>query len=483
MKTAFLRYVCGILLCLASSAWAREGSLSGTVVHAQTRDPLAGVKVSAESPVLTVPRTTVTDAKGKYVLALLPEGLYTLRFEREYCEPVIRTDVRVEAGRALTVRVELASIKVVGDRVALEDSSDIPRFGSLNDSSDVPREFPPLASLASPQQWESDGIAWRSRGKEGDIRDRAPPWVLPQESSPPTSLSNSELRVSGSKLLSDADTRGLGVNPTIDTEEERISTYPLWGRTASYAMTRGYLERDTLPPEESVRVEDFVNSFELGDPGDEVGPFKVQVEGFPSPVRRGYHVVRVSLQALESFSDVGVQLEFERKVVARYRLVGYELTSATPEPRDDDAKPVPVPMKAGASVTAIYEVKLIGPNISFATLRVLYEAGEGTSWRRAYKYLPSSTLRSSSARAAPATRLAYVAAAFAEKLRGSHWTQSLDWSRLHALWQDIGEPLVSRPEVVELGALIKKAGTLDHRKAREASLPNLDPDAAPTPRK
>ncbi|WP_338863646.1 YfbK domain-containing protein [Myxococcus stipitatus] len=468
MKTALLRYLLGVLLCLASSAWALEGSLSGTVVHAQTQEPLAGVKVSAESPALTSPRTTVTDAKGKYVLALLPEGLYTLRFERESCEPVIRADVRVEAGRALTVRVELSSIKAVGHIVAQSASSNIPR------------KFPPLASLASPQQWESDGIAWRSGGQEGDIRDRAPPWVLPQESSPPTNLSSSELRIQGSKLLRDADTRGFGVNPTIDTEEERISTYPLWGRTASYAMTRGYLERDTLPPEESVRVEDFVNSFELGDPGDEVGPFKVQVEGFPSPVRRGYHVVRVSLQALESFSDVGVQLEFERKVVARYRLVGYELTSATPEPRDDDAKPVPVPMKAGTSVTAIYEVKLIGPNISFATLRVLYEAGEGTSWRRAYKFLPSSTLRSSSARAAPATRLAYVAAAFAEKLRGSHWTQSLDWSRLHALWQDIGEPLMSRPEVVELGALIKKAGTLDHRKVREGSLSNPDPDAAPS---
>ncbi|WP_342376342.1 von Willebrand factor type A domain-containing protein [Myxococcus stipitatus] len=471
MKTALLRYLLGVLLCFASSAWALEGSLSGTVVHAQTKEPLARVKVSAESPALTVPRTTVTDAKGNYILTLLPEGLYTLRFAHEGFLPVIRADVRVVAGQALTVNVEL---------VAGDDDDDV----LFSRSSSRPRRsFPPLSSLASPQQWESDGIAWRSGGQEGDIRDRAPPWVLPQESSPPTNPASLELRVSGSHLLRDADTRGLGVNPTIDTEEERISTYPLWGRTASYAMARGYLERDTLPPEESVRVEDFVNSFELGDPGDEVGPFKVQVEGFPSPVRKGYHVVRVSLQALESFSDVGVQLEFDRKVVARYRLVGYELTSATPEPRDDDAKPVPVPMKAGASVTAIYEVKLIGPNISFATLRVLYEAGEGTRWRRAYKYLPSSTLRSSSARVAPATRLAYVAAAFAEKLRGSHWTQSLDWARLHALWQDIGAPLTSRPDVVELGALIKKAGTLDHRKVREGSSSNQDPDAAPVPGK
>ncbi|QSQ12981.1 YfbK domain-containing protein [Myxococcus landrumensis] len=457
MKTAFLRYLCGVLLCLASSAWAREGSVSGTVLQAQGQQPLSGVKVSAQSPVLPAPRSVVTDARGHYVLASLPVGLYTLRFEKESFQPVTRTDVRVEAGQALALKVELASVGTGA----------------------VAHSFSPLAPLAPPQRWESDGIAWMATARSGDIRDRAPPWVLPQESPLSTNLTNSSVAIPTSKLLRDSDTRGFGVNPTIDTEEERISTYPLRVSTASYVLTKGYLERDTLPPEESVRVEDFVNSFDLGDPGDVVGPFKVQVEGYPSPSRKGYHVVRVSLSSLEAFSDVGVQLEFDRRVVARYRLVGYEQTSATPEPLDDDAEPEAVPMKSGASVTAVYEVKLIGPGISFATVRVLYEFGENTNWRRAYKYLPSSTLRSSSARAAPETRLAYVAAAFAEKLRGSHWTRSLDWARLHALWQDIGAPLTSRPDVVELGALIKKAGSLDHRKDREGSLSNLDPDASP----
>ncbi|TQF15357.1 DUF3520 domain-containing protein [Myxococcus llanfairpwllgwyngyllgogerychwyrndrobwllllantysiliogogogochensis] len=470
MKTALLRSLCGVLLCLATSAWAQAGTVAGSVLQARSQQPLAGVKVSATSPVLPAPRTVLTDAKGHYQLAQLPAGLYALRFEKESFQAVTRADVKVESGQTLTVQVELAPV-----------TSSPPAAATNGTASHA---FAPLAPFAPPLRLESDGVAWMVVPRAGDIRDRAPPWALPQLSVLGPDGTNQSLFAPGSKPLRDSDTRGHGVNPTIDTEEERISTYTFQVSTASYALTRGYLERDSLPAEEAVRVEDFVNSFEVGEDGDVVGPFVIHVEGFPSPSRKGYHVVRVSVRARESFTDVGVQLEFDRKAVARYRLVGYENQSATPEPFDDDAEPESVPLAAGTSVTAIYEVKLIGPAIAFGTLRVLYEEGENTMWRRVQKLLPSSVLRSSSARVAASTRLVYVAAAFAEKLRGSYWTRTLDWPRLHALWQDIGEPLVSRQDVVELGALIKKAGALDQRKDRfgpPGSLSTMDPDTGPGP--
>ncbi|NVJ21539.1 von Willebrand factor type A domain-containing protein [Myxococcus sp. AM011] len=473
MKTALLRSLLGVLLCLAMSAWAQGGSgtVSGSVLQARGQQPLAGVKVSAASSALASPRTTLTDARGHYQLPSLPAGLYTLRFEKESFQASTRVDVKVEAGQTLTVSVELSPL-----------ASPLPPAVASGTAS---HSFSPLAPFAPPLRLESDGVAWMVVPRAGDIRDRAPPWALPQASTlAPEGAGQSLFFTPGSRPLRDSDTRGHGVNPTIDTEEERVSTYTLQVSTASYALTRGYLERDSLPAEEAVRVEDFVNTFELGEDGDAVGPFVIHVEGFPSPSRKGYHVVRVSVRAREDFTDVGVQLEFDRKAVARYRLVGYENQSATPEPFDDDAEPVAVPLAAGTSVTAVYEVKLMGPAIAFGTLRVLYEEGENTMWRRVQKLLPSSVLRSSATRVAPSTRLTYVAAAFAEKLRGSYWTRTLDWARLHALWQEIGEPLASRPDVVELGALIKKAGTLDQRKDRfgpPGSLSNMDPDNLPAP--
>ncbi|MCA9544095.1 MAG: von Willebrand factor type A domain-containing protein, partial [Myxococcales bacterium] len=88
-----------------------------------------------------------------------------------------------------------------------------------------------------------------------------------------------------------------GVNPTIDTAEAPLSTFSVDVDTASYTVTRGHLERGHLPDPASVRVEEFVNRFDAGDTPPAEGPFAVHAEAFPSPNRRGYHVLRVGLKA------------------------------------------------------------------------------------------------------------------------------------------------------------------------------------------
>jgi Ca-activated chloride channel homolog len=90
-----------------------------------------------------------------------------------------------------------------------------------------------------------------------------------------------------------------GVNPTIDTAAERISTFAADVDTGSYTLARGYLERQQLPPEAAVRVEEFVNAFDYGYRPPEKEAFAVQVEAFPSPYRRGYHVLHVGLKGRE----------------------------------------------------------------------------------------------------------------------------------------------------------------------------------------
>ncbi|WP_233261811.1 hypothetical protein [Vitiosangium sp. GDMCC 1.1324] len=77
-----------------------------------------------------------------------------------------------------------------------------------------------------------------------------------------------------------------------------------------------------------------------------------------------------------------------------------------------------------------------------------------------------SILRPDYGRAAPPSRLSYVAAAFAEKLRGSYWVRPLTWAQFHALWEEIGEPLRDRQDVKELGALVRQAQALDRRTNR-----------------
>lgn len=93
--------------------------------------------------------------------------------------------------------------------------------------------------------------------------------------------------------------RHYGVNPTIETSDERFSTFAADVDTGSYTLSRGYLQRGQLPPEAAVRVEEFVNAFEYAYRAPEKEAFAVQVEAFPSPNRKGYHVLHLGLKGKE----------------------------------------------------------------------------------------------------------------------------------------------------------------------------------------
>ncbi|MDJ0852778.1 MAG: von Willebrand factor type A domain-containing protein [Myxococcota bacterium] len=90
-----------------------------------------------------------------------------------------------------------------------------------------------------------------------------------------------------------------GVNPTIDTEEERFSTFSVDVDSASYGIARSYIQRGSLPPEDAVRVEEFINAFDYGYaiPSSEI--FHLTAEAFPSPNRPGYQVLHLGIQGRE----------------------------------------------------------------------------------------------------------------------------------------------------------------------------------------
>lgn len=106
-----------------------------------------------------------------------------------------------------------------------------------------------------------------------------------------------DVPVVNGKPFADMYFKNYGVNPTIDTEEERISTFSIDVDTASYSLARSYLSRGHLPEPDAVRVEEFVNALRYDYPAPTGAPFGVQVEAFPSPNRKGYHVLQVGIRA------------------------------------------------------------------------------------------------------------------------------------------------------------------------------------------
>ena len=93
-----------------------------------------------------------------------------------------------------------------------------------------------------------------------------------------------------------------GVNPSIDTEDDHLSTFALDVDTGSYKIMRNYLSEGNLPPEDSVRVEEYVNYFEQGYPYPPPHQaFGITIDGAPSPFNETerYSMLRVGIQGYD----------------------------------------------------------------------------------------------------------------------------------------------------------------------------------------
>ncbi|RPI92447.1 MAG: VWA domain-containing protein [Chloroflexi bacterium] len=97
-----------------------------------------------------------------------------------------------------------------------------------------------------------------------------------------------------------------GVNPSIDTDDDNLSTFALDVDTGSYTIMRNYLTDGNLPPPDSVRVEEYVNYFEQGYPRPlEHQAFGIYIDGAPAPFTQSerYHMLRVGIQGYDVPDD------------------------------------------------------------------------------------------------------------------------------------------------------------------------------------
>ena len=83
----------------------------------------------------------------------------------------------------------------------------------------------------------------------------------------------------------------------MDTREDHLSTFAMDVDTASYTKMRDYIRNGQLPPTDLVRVEEFLNYFDMEYPDPESGAFSINLEGAPSPFGgEGTYMVKVGIQ-------------------------------------------------------------------------------------------------------------------------------------------------------------------------------------------
>jgi Ca-activated chloride channel family protein len=92
-----------------------------------------------------------------------------------------------------------------------------------------------------------------------------------------------------------------GINPIIDTDEDRDSTFAMDVDTASYTIARRFAADGNIPDPASVRVEEWVNAFDQAYPAPDDDTFAVFVDGGPSPfIDDSELLLRIGIKARES---------------------------------------------------------------------------------------------------------------------------------------------------------------------------------------
>ena len=89
-----------------------------------------------------------------------------------------------------------------------------------------------------------------------------------------------------------------GVNPYVDPDEDRVSTFALDVDTASYSIAQRYVADGYRPDPASVRVEEWVNAFEHDYPTPEDDAFAIHIDGGPTPFTDDDEILlRIGLRA------------------------------------------------------------------------------------------------------------------------------------------------------------------------------------------
>ncbi|MBK8717342.1 MAG: von Willebrand factor type A domain-containing protein [Deltaproteobacteria bacterium] len=205
------------------------------------------------------------------------------------------------------------------------------------------RSSPPNAAARTEVEAGSPGAVTIGRTR-APLRPRAPGAATAASSTSKDPPLDAAAPVLPPAALTETYFKHYGINPTIDTEEESISSFALDVDTASYTLARAYLDRGEMPEESAIRVEEFLNAIDYRYPLPEREDFALYTDLVPSGHRNGYYVLHVGLRAREVAGKdrapanlvFVVDVSSSMALDARLRLVQDALASLTSRlgPRD-----------------------------------------------------------------------------------------------------------------------------------------------------
>lgn len=171
--------------------------------------------------------------------------------------------------------------------------------------------------------------------------------------------------------------------------------------------------------------------------------------------------------------DAKVQVEFDPRLVLRYRLLGFENRDVADRDFRNDAVDAGE-IGAGHEVTALYEVKLASgvARGRIASVRLRYATPEDVTGaagrvREIETGFDARDIARSFDAASPRLRLAAVVAEFAEILRHSYWAKESTIAALVPMARALARDLPRDAAVAEFAALVEHAADLSDKLTPE----------------
>jgi hypothetical protein len=150
-----------------------------------------------------------------------------------------------------------------------------------------------------------------------------------------------------------------GERPFVSVTSRPRSSVPLVLNSPSYLDLRRSINAGLLPPRESVRIEGMINHFPYEYPQPTAGePFSLNLDVVTCPWESTHRLVRIGLKgnrAIAVHGDSGIEIEFNPRRVASYRLIGYD-RQKTDTQGSNEGNVSSHSLAAGYTLTTFYEV-------------------------------------------------------------------------------------------------------------------------------
>jgi Ca-activated chloride channel family protein len=243
-----------------------KGAISGLVTEAGEEHPLIAATLTLSDQAGKTVMTVVSDMQGIFSFPDLPAGRYTISVTKPGYKSFIKKDIPVDENQATTVNI---SLRIETKPVKNDSSAD--------------EQAKTIIGVSLP---ESKGLASKRSAAECAAGAPVTAYMIAAD------VNIQEFNTESYDKINENSFKDALTNP--------LSTFSIDVDRASYSNVRRFLNNNTMPYKDAVRIEELINYFDYDYPQPANGdPFSVTMEMDACPWNSGHELVLIGIKGKE----------------------------------------------------------------------------------------------------------------------------------------------------------------------------------------